>query len=133
MSYAKEIPVKKVFIVIVIAALVAAFFLLDGPKYLSLEGIKQQLVTLETWRDKSFLGLAVGFFVIYVVVTALSFPGAAVLTLAAGAIFGLAWGLLVVNLSKLGAGIYIHSGTRQHANLAHPVKGGCFNRRQAHQ
>lgn len=97
---------KKVFIVVVIAALIAAFFLLDGPKYLSIDGIKQQLETLEAWRDRSFVGLAIGFFIVYVVATAMSFPGAAVLTLAAGALFGLGWGLLIVSFaSSIGATI----------------------------
>jgi uncharacterized membrane protein YdjX (TVP38/TMEM64 family) len=50
-------------------------------------------------------GLAsLGFFLLYVVVTALSLPGAAVMTVAAGAVFGLLWGLALVSFaSTLGA------------------------------
>jgi uncharacterized membrane protein YdjX (TVP38/TMEM64 family) len=47
-----------------------------------------------------------GFFLIYVAVTGLSLPGAAIMTLAAGAVFGLWQGVLIVSFaSAIGASL----------------------------
>ncbi|WP_409523196.1 FAD-dependent oxidoreductase [Nitrincola sp. MINF-07-Sa-05] len=71
---------------------------------LSLDNLKAQQLALESWRDQHPLMSSLVFFGIYVLVTALSLPGAAVMTLAGGAIFGLLWGLLLVSFaSTLGA------------------------------
>ena len=71
---------------------------------LSLENLKAQQLVLEGWRDQHPLLSSLVFFGIYVLVTALSLPGAAVMTLAGGAIFGLLWGLALVSFaSTLGA------------------------------
>lgn len=71
---------------------------------LSLENLKAQQLALESWRDQHPLLSSLVFFGIYVLVTALSLPGAAVMTLAGGAIFGLLWGLVLVSFaSTLGA------------------------------
>ncbi|WP_317931214.1 FAD-dependent oxidoreductase [Halioxenophilus sp. WMMB6] len=95
---------KKIAIAALLIALVVLFVALGGRDYLTLEGIRSSLATLEAWRDDSFVGLAILFFFVYVVATALSLPGAAVLTLAGGALFGLLWGLVIVSFaSSIGA------------------------------
>ena len=95
---------KKALLLALVAAAVAAFFLLDLDRYLSLDGFKSQQAAIEAWRAANPLAAAFAFFAAYVAVTALSLPGAAVMTLAAGAIFGLAWGTLIVSFaSSLGA------------------------------
>ena len=78
---------------------VAAFFGLGLGRYLSLDFIKSQQGALETWRAANPLMAALTFFAVYVAVTGLSLPGAAILTLAAGAIFGLAWGTLIASFA----------------------------------
>ncbi len=78
---------------------VAAFFAFGLNRYLSLEFIKSQQGQLEAWRAANPLVAALTFFGIYVAVTALSLPGATILTLAAGAIFGLAWGSLIASFA----------------------------------
>ena len=91
-----------VFAAIVLAA--AAFFALGGQKYLSFESIKAQQATIDAWYATNPLATALGFFAIYVAVTALSLPGATIMTLVAGAIFGLGWGAVVVSFaSSIGA------------------------------
>ncbi len=74
--------------------------------YLTLESIQQSRASLEAFRVSS-PGLAeFYFFVIYVLCTALSIPGAGVLTLAGGALFGVLWGTVLVSLaSSVGATI----------------------------
>lgn len=95
---------KKILIALVVLTLVALFFIFDGPSFLTLESVKGRLDSLETLREQSFLLLALGYFAVYVLAAALSVPGAAVLTLAAGAVFGFGWGLLIVSFaSSIGA------------------------------
>ena len=95
---------KKLLIIGVVLAIAVAFFALGLDKYLTLEGLKDSLSEFESWKNQSFIQVLVGFFVVYVVVAALSLPGAAVMTLAAGALFGLGYGVLVVSFaSSLGA------------------------------
>ena len=95
---------KRWWFVVVLAALVAAFFALDLGRYLSLAAIKSSQADLEAWRAARPLLAGLLFFAGYVAVAALSLPGAAVMTLAAGAIFGLGWGTLVVSFaSTIGA------------------------------
>ena len=91
-------------LVVLVALLVAGFFLFDLQRFLSLEALRQARGTLLEWRRQAPWRMAGGYMAIYVLVTALSLPGAAVLTLAGGAIFGLALGTLLVSFaSSLGA------------------------------
>ena len=78
---------------------VVAFFALGLGRYLSLDFIKSQQGQLEAWRAANPLVAALNFFGIYIAVTALSLPGATILTLAAGAIFGLGWGSLIASFA----------------------------------
>lgn len=87
-----------------VAALVAAWFAFDLGRYLSLDALKAQREVILAWRDAQPLTASLAFVAIYVAVTALSLPGAAILTLAAGAIFGLGWGLVLASFaSSIGA------------------------------
>jgi pyruvate/2-oxoglutarate dehydrogenase complex dihydrolipoamide dehydrogenase (E3) component/uncharacterized membrane protein YdjX (TVP38/TMEM64 family) len=95
---------RKLALVALITLAVATFFALGGPQYLSLPALKAGLSAWQSWRTAHAGLAAAGFFAIYVVATALSLPGAAVLTLAGGALFGLVWGTLIVSFaSSLGA------------------------------
>lgn len=95
---------SKKIIFLVIGLLIAAFFLFDIQQYLTLSSIKESLTSFEAWRSQNPLLVSLGFFAGYIVITALSLPGAAVMTLAAGALFGLWWGVLIVSFaSTIGA------------------------------
>ena len=83
----------------VLVLAVAAFFALGLSRYLSLEFIKSQQGQLEAWRAANPLVAALTFFGIYIATTALSLPGATILTLTAGAIFGLGWGSLIASFA----------------------------------
>jgi pyruvate/2-oxoglutarate dehydrogenase complex dihydrolipoamide dehydrogenase (E3) component/uncharacterized membrane protein YdjX (TVP38/TMEM64 family) len=86
------------------AILIAAFFAFDFERYLTLDSLKAQQATIAVYRDAHPWNAAGIYFILYVVVTGLSLPGAAVLTLAGGAIFGLLWGTVLVSFaSSLGA------------------------------
>ena len=96
--------IKRLILLVLLAAAIAAFFYFDLGRYLSLEFLQAQRAALIEQRDAQPLLASAVFFAGYVLVTALSLPGAAILTLAAGAIFGLWWGVLIVSFaSTLGA------------------------------
>ena len=83
-----------------VAALVAAYFYFDLQQYLSLDLLKQNQLELAAFVSERF-ALAIAIFCgVYVAVTALSLPGAAILTLAGGAIFGFIPGLILVSFSS---------------------------------
>ena len=87
-----------------IVGLVAAYFLFDLGRFFSLDYVKTRQASIAATFDSHPLLTAAGFFAIYVAVTGLSLPGAALMTLVAGAIFGLLWGTLIVSFaSSLGA------------------------------
>lgn len=95
---------KKTGLLIFIAAVIVGFFYFDLHQLLTLDGLKSGLDTFESWRAESPLLIGGAFLLMYVIVTALSLPGAAIMTLAAGALFGLGWGLAIVSFaSSIGA------------------------------
>lgn len=95
---------RKIAIVAAILLLVVTFFALDLDRWLTLEGLKAGQAQFAQWRAGSPLLVTGGFFVAYVLVAALSLPGAAVMTLAAGALFGLVTGTVLVSFaSSIGA------------------------------
>ena len=95
---------KKLGLVVVLALLVASYVAFDLGRFFSLDYFKSQQAAIEAYRASHPWASAGLFFLVYVIVTALSFPGAAVLTLVAGAIFGLWWGTLIVSFaSTIGA------------------------------
>jgi pyruvate/2-oxoglutarate dehydrogenase complex dihydrolipoamide dehydrogenase (E3) component/uncharacterized membrane protein YdjX (TVP38/TMEM64 family) len=89
-------------LVLIVALLAAAFayYSLDLGRYLSLEYFKQQQAAIETWRAAQPAKAALLYFLAYVAVTGLSLPGAAVMTLAGGAAFGLLWGTILVSFAS---------------------------------
>lgn len=97
---------SRVLLVVVLVVAAAAFFAFDLGRFLSLDYLKAQQAAFDAYyRERPALTLA-AYFVVYVLVTALSFPGAALLTLAGGALFGVVTGTVVVSFaSSVGATI----------------------------
>jgi len=95
---------KRWWLLVALVLLLALFFGLDLGRFLSLAAIKSSQADLQAWRTGQPLLAGLVFFTGYVAVAALSLPGAAVMTLAAGALFGLGWGTLIVSFaSSIGA------------------------------
>jgi pyruvate/2-oxoglutarate dehydrogenase complex dihydrolipoamide dehydrogenase (E3) component/uncharacterized membrane protein YdjX (TVP38/TMEM64 family) len=83
---------------------VVAFFALGLQHQLSLQALQARQHDLDAWRQAHPILLAGGFLLAYVAVTALSLPVATLLTLAAGAVFGLLEGTVLVSFaSSIGA------------------------------
>lgn len=95
---------KKIGLIVGVVILLAAFFALDLGRYLSLDYLKSSQSAFESLYAEQPLLVIGSYFAIYVAVTALSFPGAVIMTLAGGAIFGTLWGTVIVSFaSSLGA------------------------------
>lgn len=95
---------SKIALLVVIAAAIGTFFYFDLGRYLSLEGFKAQQAALSAYVAENPWQSALMFFAAYVAVAALSLPGAAIMTLVAGAIFGFSKGLVIVSFaSSIGA------------------------------
>nr|MBA2770980.1 FAD-dependent oxidoreductase [Sphingomonas sp.] len=93
-------------LVLLLAGAAAAFFVFDLGSYLSLDALKARQAELAGFVETRPAAAIRGFFLLYVAVTALSLPGAAIMTLAAGAIFGLLLGTLIVSFaSAIGASL----------------------------
>ena len=91
-------------IIFFIAGILGAFFYLDLGQYLSLEYFKEQQANfLEFYKENTLLAIGT-FTAFYIVSTALSLPGAVLLTLLGGALFGLLVGTILVSFaSSIGA------------------------------
>ncbi|MGB5855151.1 MAG: FAD-dependent oxidoreductase [Oceanisphaera sp.] len=95
---------RKPLLLALLLLLVALFFFFDLGDWFTLEALKQQQAHIATLRAESPWLIAGGFFVLYVLMAALSLPGAAIMTLAAGAFFGVWQGLVLVSFaSSIGA------------------------------
>ncbi|WP_076918706.1 FAD-dependent oxidoreductase [Pseudoalteromonas sp. SK18] len=95
---------KKLSLLLLAAIGVGLFFFYDLNQLLTLDGLKGSMAQFDQYKAQSPFLVIGGFFLLYILVTALSLPGAAILTLAAGAFFGLAQGLLVASFaSSIGA------------------------------
>jgi len=95
---------KQISMVLVIAAFLGVFFYLNLGQYLSLEYIKDQQDRFsEFYKENTLLAISL-YMTVYIITTALSLPGAALLTLLGGALFGLLVGTILVSFaSSLGA------------------------------
>ena len=95
---------KRIALLVLLAAAIAAYFWFDLGQYLSLDAFKAQQAQIVAAKDANPLLYIGGFFVIYVIVTALSLPGAAIMSLVAGALFGVVTGTIIVSFaSSIGA------------------------------
>jgi uncharacterized membrane protein YdjX (TVP38/TMEM64 family) len=90
----------KIVLLTVIGVLTIAFFALDLGRYLSLEFFTSQQAAIRAHVQAYPVESALVFFLIYITVTGLSLPGAALMTLIAGALFGLLWGTVIVSFAS---------------------------------
>ncbi|WP_379920583.1 FAD-dependent oxidoreductase [Erythrobacter sp. R86502] len=91
---------KKIIILAALAAVIAAYYVFDLGRYLTLDGIKQAVGQWEAFYGENPVAVLAAFFAAYVAVTAASLPGAAIMTLAAGALFGLVTGTILVSFAS---------------------------------
>lgn len=110
------IPSRQAYLKLAIACLILvtgiAFFRFELYQYVTVEELRSHQVTLsEFYRSNPLVSMA-GYMAIYIVVTAISFPGAAVMTLAGGAIFGLVPGIIAASFASTIGGTLAFLATR---------------------
>ncbi len=88
----------KIVVAVILAAAIGAFFYFDLQQYLSLDALKANRDRLLAFTEANYTTAVVSFIVSYCVVTGLSLPGAAILTLAGGFLFGSVVGTVFVNV-----------------------------------
>ena len=97
-------PKRKAALVLALGIFVGLYFAFDLGQFLNLQTLKAQQENIATFQSAKPALTVLIFFSIYVLSTAVSLPGAALLTLASGAIFGVFWGTLIASFaSSLGA------------------------------
>ena len=95
---------KKIILLVVLAAIVACYFIFDLGQYLNLEYLQTQKDQIATAYQQNKVLFLVSFFLIYVISVAVSIPGATILTLTAGFLFGSLTGTILVSFaSSIGA------------------------------
>ncbi len=103
---------KKIMIVLVGLLIALAFFYFDLGQYLSLDYLKSQNTLLQETYSQNKLIFIIAYLVIYIASTALSLPGATILTLAGGAIFGWFFGTILVSLASTIGATFAFLGAR---------------------
>ncbi len=94
----------KLLLLAFIAVLIGSFFYFDLGTYLDIEYFKSQQLKIDNFYRTNPLQTGLILFAIYIAVTALSLPGAAIMTLVGGAIFGLLVGTVIISFaSSIGA------------------------------
>ena len=94
----------KIVLVLIIAGSISLFFLFDLDQYFSLANLKNELDSFKAYYGQHKVLTMAIYMVIYILVTALSLPGAVIMTLAGGALFGFFYGLILVSFaSTIGA------------------------------
>lgn len=95
---------KKAILALLLIGAIAAYFIFDLGQILSLENFKASQAEIVAAKDANPALYIAGFFLLYVAVTGLSIPGAAIMSLVAGALFGVVIGTVVVSFaSTMGA------------------------------
>ncbi|APX93967.1 pyridine nucleotide-disulfide oxidoreductase [Halomonas sp. 1513] len=95
---------RRLWILAGIALVVATFFISGAHQWLTLDNLRANQAEFQHWFGERPLLVGGGFFLIYTLMAGLSLPGATLLTLLGGALFGFGWGLLIISFaSTLGA------------------------------
>lgn len=117
---------QRVFPLLIIGGLLAAFFALGGPKYISLDYLRENQDMLKSIVEQHFWLALIAFTGLYAGLVAISFPGASLLSIFAGFLFGILSGTLaVVCGATLGATIlFLIARSALGGNLA--AKAGPF-------
>ena len=92
---------KKIALVALFITAVTLFFVLDLGQYLNLAYIKSQQQVINDYYALNPVKTGLIFFISYILITGVSLPGAGIMTLAGGAIFGVVWGTILVSFGSV--------------------------------
>ena len=92
---------KKIIIVTLFITLVTLFFVFDFDEYFNLAYVKSQQEIINDYYSLNPVKTGLIFFISYVLITGVSLPGAGIMTLAGGTIFGFIWGTILVSFGSV--------------------------------
>ena len=122
-----KMTIRQLFLLLLLAGAALVFFALDLGRFVSLAYLKESQATFAALYDEQPLLVGAVYFGVYVLVAALSLPGATLLTLAGGAALGLFWGVLLVSFaSTIGATLAMLSGRYLFRNATEKRFAGRF-------
>ena len=102
----------RILVLLIVAGLVAAALLSGVGHYLTVDTLKARRTELAALLEHRPLLLMAGYFLLYVTMAALSIPGAAVMTLAGGAVFGFLRGVVLVSFASVLGAVVAFLGSR---------------------
>ena len=119
-------PLKRFAPLAVIAAGLALFFALDGPSYINMDTLRDNREVLAGFVQDNLVIALLGFMALYAVLVAISFPGASILTLVGGFLFGAFTGTAAVVIgATLGAtAVFFAAKTALGASLRDKLGSG---------
>ena len=95
---------SKTQLIVIFVVLNILFFAFDLHNLLTLDKLQAQQAAIRSYQAAHPVLTVISYSVVYIAVTGLSLPGAALLTLAGGTLFGLFWGTVIVSFaSSIGA------------------------------
>lgn len=92
---------KKIAIISLFIIVIALFLSLDLGQYLNLAYVKSKQHAIDQYYALNPFRTGLIFFISYILVTGISLPGAGIMTLAAGAVFGVVWGTILVSFGSV--------------------------------
>lgn len=92
---------KKLALVTLFIIAVGLFFMLDLGQYLNLAYVKSKQEVINNYYVLNPVKTGLIFFISYILITGISLPGAGIMTLAGGAIFGVVWGTILVSFGSV--------------------------------
>lgn len=105
-------PIQKIALILLIIIIILVFYIFDIGKLLTLSNIKDSQNDFKIYYSKHKMFVIVFYMAFYILITSISLPGAAILTLAGGAFFGLWIGTLIVSISSTIGAMFAYSISR---------------------
>ncbi len=125
MAEAGKSTLKRLLPILTVALGLAAFFALGLHRYFTLDTLRENRMALQDWVDASPVRAIAAFIAVYAAAVAISFPGASILTIFGGYLFGLAIGVpAIVVAATLGASVIFLAAKTALADFLHSRAGG---------
>ena len=123
---------KKYGLLLIIAVGFFCFFYFNLHHYLSLEELKEKRAILESWTEHHYILISLAFIAIYITTVALTIPGATILTLTGGFLFGITMGtIFVVIAATLGASIIFYAAKTAFREMFYAKSGKLMHKMEA--
>lgn len=121
-----QLPLRRFLPVIVVVLALATFFVLGGPKYISLYTLREHQDVLKAFIVENTIWAVLGFILLYTGLVGISFPGASLLSIFAGFLFGMVTGTFLVVIGATAGATLIFLAARSAIGTSLAAKAGPF-------